>query len=97
MDPPDLPPPDDPDLGIDDPAGEPEVDESESGDVAEGLELEIFERVSVQVPFCRPLRPGARGLDVVAVKRTLSRAGFMRWGAFTQAWGTGATEACRRF
>jgi peptidoglycan hydrolase-like protein with peptidoglycan-binding domain len=94
----DLPPPDDPDLGMDDPAGEPEADESGSAEVVEGLELETYEeRGPVDVPFCRALRPGARGLDVVAVKRALSRAGFLKWGAFTQAWGPGATEACRRF
>jgi peptidoglycan hydrolase-like protein with peptidoglycan-binding domain len=95
----DLPPPDDPDLGLDDPAGEPEADESQAADaVAEGLEPAAGEaRAPGDVPFCRPIRPGARGLDVVAVKRTLSRAGFLQWGAFTQAWGPGATEACRRF
>jgi len=93
----DLPPPDDPDLGMDDPEGDPEADESGSAEVVEGLELELEQRAPAAVPFCRPLRSGARGLDVVAVKRTLSRAGFMQWGAFTQAWGPAATEACRRF
>jgi Putative peptidoglycan binding domain/NlpC/P60 family len=96
---PELPPPDDPDLGLDDPAGEPEADESQDSDeVTGGLEAPRDEQPrGLDVQFCRPLREGARGLDVVAVKRSLSRAGHMRWGAITQAWGAGASEACRRF
>jgi hypothetical protein len=97
-----LPPPDDPDLGVDDPAGTPETDESAATEeVVEGLDEsprdEPGERPLGAVPFCRPLREGARGLDVVAVKRTLSRAGHMEWGAFTQTWGDGAMRACRSF
>jgi len=33
----------------------------------------------------------------VAVKRALSRAGYMRWGAFTPTWGDFAVKAVRAF
>lgn len=49
------------------------------------------------VPFKRLLRQGAKGPDVAGVKRALSRAGYMQWGAFTEVWGTGAATACNRF
>jgi cell wall-associated NlpC family hydrolase len=50
-----------------------------------------------KVGLARPIRHGTKGADVVAVKRALSRAGFMRWGGFTQMWGPGAEDACKAF
>lgn len=47
--------------------------------------------------ICRTIRPGTNGADVIAVKRALSRAGFMRWGGFTPTWGEHAVRACRAF
>ena len=35
------------------------------------------------VPRCRGIIEGTEGDDVIAVKRALSRAGYVRWGAFT--------------
>jgi hypothetical protein len=49
------------------------------------------------VPRCREIIEGMRGVDVVAVKRSLSRAGYMRWGSFTDLWGNGAIAAVKRF
>jgi hypothetical protein len=46
---------------------------------------------------CRLITQGTKGVDVVAVKRALSRAGFMRWGPFTPLWGRFAAEAAREF
>lgn len=50
-----------------------------------------------QVPFVRSLEPGDSGNDVVAVKRALSRAGYIRWGDFTRLWGPFAVQACKNF
>ena len=47
--------------------------------------------------ICRTIRPGTNGGDVIAVKRALSRAGFMQWGAFTPIWGPNALRACKDF
>jgi cell wall-associated NlpC family hydrolase len=38
-----------------------------------------------------------QGDDVVAVKRALSRAGYMRWGNFSPVWGPGAIAAVKPF
>jgi hypothetical protein len=45
----------------------------------------------------RAIIEGTRGADVVAVKRALSRAGYMRWGTFTPLWGEFAVRATKRF
>jgi cell wall-associated NlpC family hydrolase len=37
------------------------------------------------------------GLDVIAVKRALSRAGFMQWGKFTNVYGPFAVKATKAF
>jgi len=47
--------------------------------------------------LCRTIRPGSKGRDVISVKRALSRAGFMQWGAFTPMWGPHAVRACKAF
>ena len=39
----------------------------------------------------------ARGVDVLAVKRALSRAGYLRWGNFTPLWGEFAAKAAKKF
>src|SRR3954471_5077361 len=44
-------------------------------------------------PLARNLMIGTRGPDVVGVKRALSRAGYMEWGAFTQTYGDRARVA----
>jgi hypothetical protein len=49
------------------------------------------------VPRCRGIRDGTRGVDVVAVKRGLSRAGYIRWGNFTPVWGEFAVKATQEF
>jgi hypothetical protein len=49
------------------------------------------------VPHCRDITEGMQGVDVVAVKRALSRAGYLRWGQFTALWGDGAIAATTRF
>jgi len=47
----------------------------------------------MQVPLPRPLIFGSSGPDVIAVKRALSRAGFMQWGDFTPVYGDGMRRA----
>ena len=49
------------------------------------------------VPLPRPLHQGATGVDVVAVKRALSRAGFMQWGNFTPTFGSYMLAAVTAF
>jgi hypothetical protein len=49
------------------------------------------------VPFVRPLTEGTSGNDVLAVKRALSRAGYIKWGEFTRIWGKYAAQACKNF
>jgi cell wall-associated NlpC family hydrolase len=49
------------------------------------------------VPLPRDLVEGTVGVDVVAVKRALSRAGYMEWGAFTQMFGPNAINATKAF
>lgn len=49
------------------------------------------------VPRCRGIIEGTQGDDVVAVKRALSRAGYIRWGNFTPLWGAFAVKAAKRF
>jgi peptidoglycan hydrolase-like protein with peptidoglycan-binding domain len=50
-----------------------------------------------EVPRAREIWKEMRGDDVVAVKRALSRAGYMRWGTFSPVWGAGAIAAVRPF
>ena len=35
--------------------------------------------------------------DIIAVKRALSRAGFMQWGGSAPMWGPHAVRACKAF
>jgi peptidoglycan hydrolase-like protein with peptidoglycan-binding domain len=46
---------------------------------------------------CRLITEGTQGVDVVAVKRALSRAGYVRWGSFTPVWGEFAVKAAKKF
>jgi hypothetical protein len=46
---------------------------------------------------CRLISLGTKGVDVIAVKRALSRAGYISWGPFTALWGQFAAEAARQF
>lgn len=48
-------------------------------------------------PFTRVLHEGCVGVDVVAVKRALSRAGEMQWGNFTSQFGPYMLEAVKAF
>lgn len=52
--------------------------------------------MGIQVPLPRNLVFGSKGPDVVAVKRALSRAGYMEWGNFTTLYGVGMREAVHR-
>jgi peptidoglycan hydrolase-like protein with peptidoglycan-binding domain len=47
----------------------------------------------MEVPLPRSLVFGSKGPDVIAVKRALSRAGFMEWGNFTNVYGVGMRNA----
>ena len=49
------------------------------------------------VVLARSLYLGTNGIDVVAVKRALSRAGYMQWGTFTETWGENARNANHAF
>jgi hypothetical protein len=49
------------------------------------------------VPRGREIREGMRGDDVVAVKRALSRAGYLPWGKFTPVWDAVAIAAVQPF
>lgn len=49
------------------------------------------------VPLRRTIKRGMKGGDVVALKRALSRAGYLRWGGFTRKMGRTADKALRRF
>lgn len=49
------------------------------------------------VPYVRALDLWASGDDVIAVKRALSRAGYIKWGDFTRVWGKYAMIACKNF
>lgn len=49
------------------------------------------------VPLPRNLILGTKGRDVIAVKRALSRAGYIKWGDFTPVWGTYARTALHNF
>lgn len=46
---------------------------------------------------CRLITDGTQGVDVLAVKRALSRAGYLRWGNFTPLWGEFAAKAAKKF
>lgn len=49
-------------------------------------------------PFVRPLAPGAaKGTDIQAVKRALSRVGLLPWGNFDDAYNHAAQEAVKKF
>jgi len=53
-----------------------------------------------QVPFVRVLNQGTVGRDVIAVKRALSRAGYIEWpadGSFSPIWGPFAALSLKRF
>lgn len=47
------------------------------------------------VPFVRKLQIGNSGPDVIAVKRALSRGGWMEWGEFTPLYGQFAAQAVK--
>lgn len=47
--------------------------------------------------LARPIYLGTKGTDVLAVKRALSRAGYIQWGTFTETWGEYARIACHNF
>lgn len=49
------------------------------------------------VPFVRVIKQDDVGNDVVAVKRALSRAGFMQWGEFTRVAGPFFIRAVNAF
>lgn len=49
------------------------------------------------VPYTRKLHLGSEGLDVLATKRALSRAGFMEWGDFTTTAGPNWQRALESF
>ena len=51
------------------------------------------------IPFRREIRRGTKGKDVIAVKRALSRAGYMKWigWKFTPTFGPYAVTALKRF
>ena len=49
------------------------------------------------VPFRGPLKFGMRGRHVLALKRALSRAGYLRWMPFTTYFGVRTRDALRKF
>lgn len=50
------------------------------------------------VPFPRELKVGASGPDVVGVKRAISRAGFWKWGSFSEDYTkTFAEQGVKKF
>lgn len=49
------------------------------------------------VPFKHAIKAGMRGKDVRAVKRALSKAGYMQWGGFTSLFGPFAVRATKNF
>lgn len=49
------------------------------------------------VPFRRAIKRGSRGRDVTAVKRALSKAGYIKWGSFTRVFGLFAVRSLRKF
>lgn len=49
------------------------------------------------VLFVRELKRGSKGRDVLAVKRALSKAGYIHWGGFTKTFGPYAVKALKRF
>ena len=84
------------------PGGRVPTDEPAGGPVpaVEDPEAEAHEdrpEAGAPTAICRTIRPGTNGADVIAVKRALSRAGFMQWGAFTPIWGPNALRACKAF
>jgi peptidoglycan hydrolase-like protein with peptidoglycan-binding domain len=109
----DLPAPDDPEPALDEPSGpetdESEAADAVTGEAAtrggppQVVEVEDPEAITDEpaprgpAQICRTIRPGTVGNDVVAVKRALSRAGFMKWGNFTPTWGPNAVRACKAF
>lgn len=109
----DLPSPEDPEPPLDEPSGpETDESEAADVVAREGatragpavvVEVEDPEAIEDEpatrgpVQICRTIRPGTVGNDVIAVKRALSRAGFMKWGNFTSTWGPNAVRACKAF
>lgn len=49
------------------------------------------------IPFRRRIARGTKGGDVLAVKRALSKAGYMKWGGFTRTFGIFAERSLKRF
>jgi peptidoglycan hydrolase-like protein with peptidoglycan-binding domain len=49
------------------------------------------------IPFKHAIKAGTRGKDVLAVKRALSKAGYMQWGGFTPLFGPFAVRATKNF
>lgn len=48
-------------------------------------------------PLARPIILGTKGKDVIAVKRALSRAGYIEWGSFTNVAGKFFTQSVHNF
>jgi peptidoglycan hydrolase-like protein with peptidoglycan-binding domain len=51
----------------------------------------------VDVPFGVTVELGTRGKPALAVKRALSRAGYIKWGAFTPLFGPFAARSLKSF
>jgi cell wall-associated NlpC family hydrolase len=49
------------------------------------------------IPLRRGIKQGMHGKDAIAVKRALSKAGFVRWGGFTPIFGPFAARALKKF
>lgn len=49
------------------------------------------------VAFPRELKRGDVGMDVVAVKRAMSKAGYIRWGGFTPVFGPFFERTVKKF
>jgi cell wall-associated NlpC family hydrolase len=49
------------------------------------------------VPLARPIILGTKGQDVIAVKRSLSRAGYIKWDSFTDVAGQYCMESVHEF
>ena len=49
------------------------------------------------IPLSRKMRLGTKGIDVVGVKRGLSRAGYMEWGEFNELYGENMVRAVKAF
>ena len=63
----------------------------------QGTKVKSSAVAAPSVPRAREIREGMHGDDVVAVKRALSRAGYLRWGKFTPVWDAAAIAAVQPF